>query len=177
MLPTMLVTEPTHWVPATQPSLTSVLSMGWLQSPPDRFTGRKYRWISQTDPGFFKNLVTENLPVTERSAAPTIPVLTAGPLVTEFTGYRENLPVTERSAAPTIPVLTAGPLVTEFTSYRENLSVTVRSAAPTIPVLTAGSLVTEFSGYREICCSHHSSADSRLTGYREISCSHGQKAT
>ena len=136
MLPTIPVTEPTHWVPATQPSLTSVLPMGWLQSPPDRFTGRKHRRISQTDPGCFKNLVTENLPVTERSAAPTIPVLTAGSLVTEFTSYRENLPVTERSAAPTIPVLIAGSLVTEFTSYRE------------------------------ICCSLHFSADSRLTGHR-----------
>ena len=29
------------------------------------------------------NLVTENLPVTEKFAAPTIPVLTAGSLVTE----------------------------------------------------------------------------------------------
>ena len=78
----------------------------------------------------------QSLPVTEkifwlhRSAAPTIPVLTAG------------YPVTERSAALTIPVLTAGSLVTQFTGYRENLPV------------------------REICCSHHPSADSRLTGYR-----------
>ena len=59
----------------------------------------------------------QSLPVTEkifwlhRSAAPTIPVLTAG------------YPVTERSAALTIPVLTAGSLVTEFTGYRENLPV------------------------------------------------------
>ena len=133
MLPTIPVTEPTHWVPATQPSLTSVLPLSRLQSQPDRFTGRHY---------------------------------------TDFTGYRESLPVTDRSAAPTIPVLTAGSPVTDFPGYRESLPVTDRSAAPTIPVLTAGSPVTEFTGYREnflitqICCSHHPSADSRLTGYR-----------
>ena len=78
MLPTIPVTEPTHWVPATQPSLTSVLPIGWLPSPPDQFTGRK-----------FNNPVTEILPVIERSAAPTIPVLTAGSPVTDFTRYRE----------------------------------------------------------------------------------------
>ena len=125
MLPTIPVTEPTHWVPATQPSSTSVLPLSRLQSPPDRFTGRKYRWINQTDPGCLKNLVTErifrlqrdlllppsqwwqqahqlqSLPVTEifffsvteRSAAPTIPVLTAASPVTEVTGYREIVPM------------------------------------------------------------------------------------
>ena len=72
-------------------------------------------------------------------------MVTAGSLVTEFTSYRDNLPVTERSAAPTIPVLTAGSLVTEFTSYRDNLPVTERSTAPTIPVLKVGSPVREKS--------------------------------
>ena len=61
MLPTIPVTEPTYWVPATQPSLTSVLPLSRLQSQPDWFTGRKFRWINQTDPGCLKNLITERI--------------------------------------------------------------------------------------------------------------------
>ena len=133
-------------------------------------------------------------------------MLTAGSPVTDFPGYRESLPVTDRSAAPTIPVLTAGSPVTEFTGYRENFLITQiccshhPSADSRLPSYreiccshhsSADSRLTgyrgywlqriyrltEVIGYREICCPHHSSADSRLTGYREISCSHGQKAT
>ena len=96
MLPTIPVTEPTHWVPATQPSLTSVLPLSRLQSPPDRFTGRKYR---------------------------------------KFTGYREICCSHHPSAD------------SRLTSYR------------------VYRLQREFSGYTEICCSHHPSADSSLTGY------------
>ena len=145
MLPTIPVTEPTHWVPATQPSLTSGLPLSRLQSQPDRFTGRNYR---------------ANFLVTQSSAAPTIPVLTAGSPVTDFPGYRESLPVTDRSAAPTIPVLTAGSPVTEFTGYRENFLITQ------ICCSHHPSADSRLPSYREICCSHHSSADSRLTGYR-----------
>ena len=114
MLPTIPVTEPTHWVPATQPSLTSVLPIGRLQSPPDQFTGRKYRRISQTDPGLFNNLVTGRIYQPQR----------------EFTGYREICCSHHPSAD------------SRLTGYRENLQVTERSAASTIPVLTAGSPVT-----------------------------------
>ena len=134
MLPTMPVTEPTHWVPAIQFSLTSVLPLSRLQNPPVRFTGRNTGGLDRL------NLVTKNVLVTEKSAAPTIPSVDS-----RLTNYRvyqlQSLPVTEKSAAPTIPVLKTGSLVTEFTGYRD-------SVVPTIPVLTAGSPDTEFSGYR-----------------------------
>ena len=81
-------------------------------------------------------------------------MLIAGSPVTEFTSYRKKLPGTERSAAPTIPVLTAGSPVTELIGYRENLPVTERSAAPAIPVLTASSPFTDFTSYGELSCSH-----------------------
>ena len=70
-----------------------------------------------------------------------------------------------------------------------------RQPKSTSPVRTTGSPVTEvyrlqreFSGYTEICCSHHPSADCRLTSYRvyrlqrkfsgytEICCSHHPSA-
>ena len=120
-------------MPAKQCSLTSVLPLSRLQSPPDQFTGRKYRWIRQTDPGFFKNLFSENLPVTEKSAAPTIPVLTAGSPVTEFNRYKEICCCHYSSADSRL---------TCYRGYRlQSLPVTKKRLQRL--------LVTE------ICCSHH----------------------
>ena len=41
MLPIEPVAKPTHWVSATQSSLTNALPLSQLQSPPERVKGRK----------------------------------------------------------------------------------------------------------------------------------------
>ena len=179
MLPTIPVTEPTHWVPATQPSLTSVLPLSRLQSQPDRFTSRiteRIFWLHRVlllpPPQCWQQAhQLQILPVTERVYRLQTGLLLppsqcwqqAHRLQRKFSDYTDlllppsqcwqqanqlqrdlllspfqcwqqahwlqRLPVTERiyrlerSAAPTIPVLTAGSLVTEVTGYRENLPV------------------------------------------------------
>ena len=166
MLPTIPVTEPTHWVLATQPSLTSVLPLSRLQSQPDRFTGRKYRWINQTAPGCLNNLVTERIYRLQTGLlCPHIPMLTAGSPVTVYRLQRKFSDYTDLLLPPSqcwqqANQLQRDLLLSPFQCWQQahwlqSLSVTERiyrlqrSAAPTIPVLTAGSLVTEFTSYRE----------------------------
>ena len=87
-----------------------------------------------------------------------------------WAGYRAHQTGLQAENTGELARLTLGSsriwLQREFTGYREICCSHHPSADSRLTGYRVYRLQREFSGYREICCSHHPSADSRLTGYR-----------